>query len=150
MSYRDQIKYAQPTPIHKLRKLERRAIEANPSSLRALGSWLKSNQFKQILFTGEMKECNVQYFRQIGKGRYHWRIYIFPEKLVIESHYDKYDPGRGFTKERDIYQMWEDVKNHFLEDVLKNPDHHIINIKKTHDSPDLFSKIALFVTELLS
>ncbi|MFQ5981633.1 MAG: hypothetical protein ACE5OZ_26100 [Candidatus Heimdallarchaeota archaeon] len=61
-------------------------------SLYELKSWLRRKKFHQLRWTGETRECDLQYYRQIGKGRYHLRIYDHPDRLVIESHFDRRDP----------------------------------------------------------
>jgi len=151
MNHREVIQNAQASSIKKLRNVELKVLDDNPHDMRTLKEWLKRNHFNPIYLTGELKECEAQYSRQIGKGRYHWRIYDFNEKIVIESHIDKYDPGRGFTKDRTLFEMLQDTTNHYLEDVLKEPIHNIIILEKSvGNSPDIISKLTSFLVDLLS
>ncbi|MFQ5976703.1 MAG: hypothetical protein ACE5OZ_01075 [Candidatus Heimdallarchaeota archaeon] len=133
-SYRDNLIRSSPTPIHRLRKLEKALATSEIGSLYELKTWLRIEKFHQLVWTGEPKESDLQYYRQIGKGRYHLRIYDHPDRIVLESHFDRRDPGRGLTKPRSFEEMLEDISVHYEKDVLSNPKHHIIVLLKRPQS----------------
>ena len=122
-NYKEKLMNKPPTDINRLRPLEKRVAQSEISSMAELRKWLKKQHFNLLWITGDTKECDEQYYRQTGKGRYHWRIYECIDRIIIESHVDRHDPGRGLTKPRSTIKMIDDALKHINKDVLEEPRH---------------------------
>lgn len=150
IDYRKKMLKHPPTPRDRLRALESQVAQSETSTMNELRDWLTSNHFHLLLLMGEDKDCDEQYYRQIGKGRYHWRIYEFTDKIIIESHVDRYDPGRGLTKSRTVKQIIDDAIGHINKDVIEEPKHHVILLWK-RPTTDSFLDLAInFVRKIVT
>ena len=76
------------SPFENLTSLEKQFAEFSPQNLMEINNWLLDNKFSYLIVTGEQKGADFQVYRRHQEGRYHWRFYIFEDRLIVESHYD--------------------------------------------------------------
>ena len=116
--YRRKIGQKKPTRFQNLRPLEQKLSGRKYKTVEGLLSWFAEHGFNEIQWPlGEQHDCDYQCVRSMFGGRLHVRIYVFPKRFVIESHYDKSDPNTST-----IAHMWEALFGTF--------DHHVIEIQR--------------------
>lgn len=124
--YRDKLYNENPTSIRELEKLEAKFSRKKLNSAQAVIEWFQKQKFQILIVSGELKYADVQVFRRKRKGRYHWRLYIYPDRLIVECHIDQVDPGKRLYKLHKNSTWLKDSANHLLKDVIQKPDHHYI------------------------
>ncbi|MBT9132629.1 MAG: hypothetical protein DDT32_01440 [Syntrophomonadaceae bacterium] len=117
-NHRRKVGQKKPTKFENLRPLEQDLSKRKYKTMNGLQSWFAKHRFEEIQFPQALtQDCNYQYSRSIGGGRLHARVYVFPKRFVIESHFDRSDPKTAPI-------------DHILEILSSDSDHHVIQIPR--------------------
>jgi len=141
LEYKQKMYEKSATPIYKLKKVEQDIVNSKIDSIEELMSWLSRNHFKFLVITGESKNSDFQFYRPIGKGRYHWRFYVYQNQIIIESHFDRIDPGRKLTEFHKSSEWISDVIGHYQKDMVEEPIHNIIKLRSITDTNNYLNYI---------
>ncbi|MHA2202810.1 MAG: hypothetical protein ACW991_03900, partial [Candidatus Hodarchaeales archaeon] len=144
--HREKLYTVDPTPITELEELETKFARKNLNSVKAVLEWFREHKFQILIVSGELKHADVQVSRRKDEGRYHWRLYMYPDRLIVEIHIDQVDPGKRFGQLHKNGGWLKNSTDHFLKDVIQKPDHHYIIKHLTLSESD----IKLMISELHS
>lgn len=131
----------------KIRTHERLIQKEYPKSLIKLLTLLKRNNFdiigaldgnllQQLIYAygavskgnytnlGSAHCSNIQASKKYGKGRYHYRIYDYDSRIVIETHIDKIDP-----KTNPLGHCMEVISHRTGK--VSEPNHNVLVLEKS-------------------
>lgn len=120
---RDKHRQTKNTAKSRYRKFEKLILKKKPKTLDAVLSSMQGESFNVTWLSGEGKCSDKQLTKNYGQGRYHMRVYDYPNQIVIESHIDAFDP-------------WRDIAGHIDEIIdhrtgaKKESAHNVVVIKK--------------------
>ncbi|MCH8906334.1 MAG: hypothetical protein IH840_04520 [Candidatus Heimdallarchaeota archaeon] len=58
---------------------------------------MKGERFNITRLSGDANCCDTQLTKNYGGGRYHMRVYDYPDHIAVESHIDASDPWRDLA-----------------------------------------------------
>lgn len=115
---RDNLQNARSTAFSRLRKDEQLLFRSRPLTIQYVAQNLIQLGYGDTIW-GEENCCDFQAVKRYGLKRYHYRVYEYPNTIVVESHIDAIDPSQ------DPLSHIGEVISHRLG-IEKESNHHVI------------------------